>query len=68
MQKEKYNIVSFYKFCSIQIDEDLRIKFKKYLIDYSLKGTVILSPEGINGTLAGSSGFFQNFKVLQSLF
>ncbi len=62
MQKEKYNIVSFYKFCSIQINEDLRIKFKKYLIDYSLKGTIILSPEGINGTLAGSSGFFSEFQ------
>lgn len=62
MQKEKYDIVSFYKFCSIQIDEDLRIKFKKNLIDCSLKGTVILSPEGINGTLSGSSGFFTDFQ------
>lgn len=61
MQKEKYDIVSFYKFCQIHSLEDLRIEFKKYLIDHSLKGTIILSPEGINGTIAGSSNFFNNF-------
>ena len=61
MQKESYEIVSFYKFCPIQTVEDLRILFKKNLIDHSLKGTIILSPEGINGTLAGSNGFFKQF-------
>ena len=61
MQKEKYDIVSFYKFCQIRSLEELRIQFKKYLIDHSLKGTIILSPEGINGTIAGSSNFFNNF-------
>jgi len=61
MQKEKYDIVSFYKFCPISSLEELRIEFKKYLIDHSLKGTIILSPEGINGTIAGSSNFFNNF-------
>ena len=58
MQKEKYDIVSFYKFCSIDVVEELRVKFKKNLTDHSLKGTVILSPEGINGTVAGPVGFF----------
>jgi len=61
MQKESYEIVSFYKFCPIQTAEDLRILFKKNLIDHSLKGTIILSPEGINGTLAGANGFFKQF-------
>ena len=61
MQKEKYDIVSFYKFCPISSLEDLRIEFKKYLIDHSLKGTIILSPEGINGTIAGSPDFFNKF-------
>ena len=61
MQKEKYDIVSFYKFCSIDVVEELRVKFKKNLTDHSLKGTVILSPEGINGTVAGPVGFFNQF-------
>ena len=61
MQKEKYDIVSFYKFCSINVSENLRIQFKKYLIDNMLKGTIILSPEGINGTLSGSNNFFSSF-------
>ena len=62
MQKEKFDIVSFYKFCPILVNEDLRIKFKKNLIDCSLKGTIILSPEGINGTISGLSGFFSSFE------
>ena len=62
MQKEKFDIVSFYKFCPITVNEDLRVKFKKNLIDCSLKGTIILSPEGINGTISGLSGFFLSFE------
>ena len=61
MQKEKFEIVSFYKFCPILPVEGYRISFKKYLIDNSLKGTIILSPEGINGTIAGSIGFINEF-------
>ena len=61
MQKEKFEIVSFYKFCQILSAEKYRISFKKYLIDNSLKGTVILTPEGINGTIAGSIGFTNKF-------
>ena len=61
MQKEKFEIVSFYKFCTILSVEGYRISFKKYLIDNSLKGTIILSPEGINGTIAGSIGFINEF-------
>ena len=61
MQKEKFEIVSFYKFCPILSVEGYRISFKKYLIDNSLKGTIILSPEGINGTIAGSIGFINEF-------
>lgn len=62
MQKEKFDIVSFYKLCPIIVNEDLRVKFKKNLIDCSLKGTIILSPEGINGTISGLSGFFSSFE------
>lgn len=61
MQKEKFEIVSFYKFCQILSAEKYRISFKKYLIDNSLKGTIILTPEGINGTVAGSIGFTNKF-------
>ena len=61
MQKEKFEIVSFYKFCPILSAEKYRISFKKYLIDNSLKGTIILTPEGINGTIAGPIGFINKF-------
>ena len=47
-----YNIFGFYKFKKI-----INIKKKKKLLDNYLKqenfrGTIILSPEGINGTIS----------------
>ena len=36
MQKEKFEVVSFYKFCPILSVEEYRISFKKYLIDKTL--------------------------------
>ncbi len=62
MQKENYEVISFYKFCPIEAIEDLRIAFKKNLIDHNLRGTIILSNEGINGTISGKIGFFEQFK------
>ena len=61
MQKKNYEIVSFYKFCPVRSVQDYRILFKKNLIDHSLTGTIILSPEGINGTIVGLPGFFKQF-------
>ena len=66
MQKKNYEIVSFYKFCPVRSVQDYRILFKKNLIDHSLTGTIILSPEGINGTVVGSPGFFKQFSNLLS--
>ena len=48
-----FNIQGFYKIKSI-VDFDIhKEKIKAYLLSQSVKGTVILSPEGINGTIAG---------------
>ncbi len=48
-----YNIQGFYKIKSISNFYVYKDKIKKYLFSQSVKGTVILSPEGINGTIAG---------------
>ena len=48
-----FNIQGFYKIKSINNCNFYKEKIKKYLLSKSIKGTVILSPEGINGTIAG---------------
>ena len=64
-------ILSFYKFKKINNLNKLKKLFFKKINYLSIKGLIILSPEGINGTLSGSSkninsiiigGVFKNLK------
>jgi len=48
-----FNIQGFNKIKTINNSKQYKEKLKKYLLSKSVKGTVILSPEGINGTIAG---------------
>jgi len=48
-----FNIQGFYKIKSIINCSLHKEKIKTYLLSKLVKGTVILSPEGINGTIAG---------------
>jgi len=62
MQKEKkFDIISFYKFIILDDLEKHQLAIKKFLIDKNLKGTLILSPEGLNGTVSGVEGFVKKF-------
>lgn len=48
-----YNIIGFYKFKKISaLKKKKKILFDK-ILNYKIKGTIILSPEGINGTISG---------------
>jgi len=60
-EEEKFEIISFYKFVHLNNLEKSQLIIKKYLIDNLLKGTIILSPEGINGTISGKYGFINEF-------
>lgn len=46
-------LISFYKFVKILNPVDNKLIFKKFLIDNKLKGSIIFSFEGINGSIAG---------------
>ena len=48
-----FSIQGFYKIKRINRSDFYKDKLKKYLLSKSVKGTIILSPEGINGTIAG---------------
>ena len=46
-------LISFYKFVKISNPVDNKLIFKKLLIENRLKGNIIFSLEGINGSIAG---------------
>lgn len=46
-------LISFYKFIKIKSAIDYKLIFKKFLIDNKLKGRIIFSLEGINGSISG---------------
>ncbi len=49
-----FYIFGFYKFCNINKLNKKKKLFFKFLINNNIKGTIILSKEGINGSLSGS--------------
>jgi len=65
MIENHFTVVSFYEFKNIKTKY---LKFKdeinKACIDYSIRGTVILSKEGINGTLSGLDSSINSFLLL----
>ena len=65
MQKN-YKILSFYKFIYLIDLDNKKIQIKKNLIDLKLKGTVVISEEGINGTISGLANSIKSFEVLIS--
>ena len=56
-------LISFYKFVKILNPIDYKLIFKKFLIDNKLKGSIIFSLEGINGSIAGKQS---NIKLLSN--
>jgi UPF0176 protein len=53
--------IAAYKFVSFEADESNRILFLNKCIENALKGTVLLSPEGINLFLAGTRDAIDDF-------
>ena len=52
-----HKILSFYEFCDLDVDKVIKNKNKIFETskNNSILGTIILSIEGINGTVSGSS-------------
>ena len=62
MNEDNFKIVSFYEFKNIK-SQYLKYKnsIKEICSQNNLRGTVILSQEGINGTLSGFDESIDNF-------
>ena len=53
MANLNFSIYSFYRFCRIANKKQLKNKIEKLISNFSVKGTILLADEGINGTIAG---------------
>jgi UPF0176 protein len=64
-----FTVFGFYKFKKIKELKKKKIILQKYFIKYTIKGTLIISKEGLNGTISGKSKdiSFINKKI-QNLF
>ena len=54
-------IISFYKFVTILDLEELRIQIENICSIFDTKGTILIAPEGINGTIEGSKNNIKKF-------
>jgi len=65
-------IISFYKFIKISNLNSLKLKIEKICKKFETKGTILIAPEGINGTIEGSDlnikRFLKELKIDKSLF
>lgn len=55
MNREHYTVILFYKFFKITSPEKFRDKQRKIAEAFSLKGRLLVAPEGINGTFEGTT-------------
>lgn len=49
----KYKVLLFYKYVSLENSEEIRVSQRELCESLSIKGRIIISVEGINGTVAG---------------
>ena len=54
-------IISFYKFVTILNLEELKIQIENICSMFDTKGTILIAPEGINGTIEGSKNNIEKF-------
>ncbi len=52
--QEYIKIISFYRFINVKNKKLLKFKLEKFLKQFLIRGTILLSNEGINGSLTGS--------------
>ena len=64
----KFSIMTFYQFKKQNNLSYLKEKCKKFCVLNKIRGTILISPEGVNGTIAGSYDAIKSFeKSLQKV-
>tara|TARA_B100002019_G_C21156848_1_gene541163 strand:+ start:28 stop:972 length:945 start_codon:yes stop_codon:yes gene_type:complete len=52
--KGKFRVISFFRFLKIKNKKETKKSFDNFLKDMSIRGTILVSSEGINGSLSGT--------------
>ena len=64
-----FNVLGFYKFKKLKLLKKNKFILQKLFIDNNIKGILIISNEGLNGTISGKSkNIFRISKKIKSLF
>tara|TARA_B100001063_G_scaffold76423_1_gene70668 strand:+ start:237 stop:1175 length:939 start_codon:yes stop_codon:yes gene_type:complete len=63
MNDQEFKIAAFYQFTPMINLEELQSSLRKLLESLSVKGTILLATEGINGTIAGSNESMDEFEL-----
>ena len=53
-ENQQYVIAAFYHFAALPKYRRIQQNLKNFMIKRDVKGTILLTPEGINGTISGS--------------
>ena len=59
-----FNIFGFYKFKKLNNLKKLKNRLENNLKDYEIRGTIIISPEGVNGTISDKKNNLLKFNKL----
>ena len=62
MKKDLFKIAAFYSFIDLSDLLQLKSEFTEFLKKQSIRGTMLIASEGINGTLAGKESSINEFK------
>ena len=62
MKKNEFTIVSFYQFKQVFKTQKLKNLLKDFCQFHKLKGTIIIAPEGINGSIGGLYNSVKTFE------
>ena len=54
-KKDSFEVISFYRFITVEDKKRFKIKLDKYFNEKLVKGTILVSNDGISGTLSGNS-------------
>ena len=55
MGDQVFSIAAFYKFTKISLLSELQTEFYEFLESLSIKGTILVGEEGLNGTISATS-------------
>lgn len=64
-----YQVITFYEFKELDNLEEMKIKLKEAMIEFSILGTILIAEEGFNSTISGLPENLTNFfKILEETF